>query len=97
MSLECIAEAARCGLEFLQCAGAAAAQAVLQVGAAALWPAPGRMCPSTVSAETVNGSTAAVLSTSSSLFQLPCLPGGILVREAAALGLWLCLMYCRGS
>lgn len=57
VSLECIAKAARWDLEFLQPAGRAADQAVLLQ----------------VGAETVNGSTAAVLPTSSSLFQLPCL------------------------
>lgn len=95
VSLECITKAARWDLEFLQLAGLAADQAVLlQLGAAALCPAPGRMCPSSVStelcglcAETVNGSATALLPPSSKLFQLTCFPLGIIVKEAVAL--WL--------
>lgn len=100
MSLECIAAAAWWHFEFLQHAGLAAAQAVLQMGAAAaaLWLALGRMCLSehwAVShgfcAETVKGSTPAVLPTSSKLFQLTHFPLGTVVKEAAAL--WLSLKY----
>lgn len=94
VSLECIAKAARWDLEFLQLAGLAADQAVLfQMSAAALCPAPDRMCPSSVStelcglcAQTVNGSAAAVLLTSR-LFHLTRFSLGIIVKEAVAL--WL--------
>lgn len=45
----------------------------------------------------MNGSAAAVLPTSSSLFQLPHFPGALLVKEAAALGLWLCFNALQGK
>lgn len=79
------------------CSRAADQAVLLQGGAAALWPAPGRLCPCSVSAETVKDQLLLFCQLPPAFSSCPAPQEPSWLRRLLPWGCACALMHCRGS